>query len=155
MIKKIINPEEFKEAIDSVYATFKHLEENEGHVFFKHTPEYVKSNWGNRCLLNTIHVWSNIDNFKHDSIIGFHSVYDPRFNETFLCEFIWLSSNPKISFKLLKEAENWAIKNNYKYMIMGVVEKMPKKDTLVKAYNRMGFVKDSEQYIKELKASKP
>ena len=81
---------------------------------------------------------------------GFNTVYDPRFDEYYLAEFIWLSDSPTVSFRLLKTSEEWAKKNNYKYIVMSLVDKMPKKDSLSKAYQRMGFIKESEQYIKKL-----
>lgn len=150
MIKKIIDPSEFSIVVDQIYNRFKKIEENQGHNWLRFSPKSIKNNYASGVLKNSVHVWANQSEDGYNAAIGFNTVYDPRFDEYYLAEFIWLSDSPTVSFRLLKTSEEWAKKNDYKYIVMSLVDKMPKKDSLSKAYQRMGFVKESEQYIKKL-----
>ena len=153
MIKKVVNPEEFKKVVDDVYSLFLSLEEDESHHFLKHDPESIKNNLSDPTTLSfRLHVWAHYNEDGNcDGTIMFWGGYDIKFGVDTFTEFIWLCADPKVSISLFKTAEKWAKDSGkYSYISTSVVEKMPQADTLKSLYNRMGFIKDYEQYIKPL-----
>ena len=65
-------------------------------------------------------------------------------------EYIWLSANPKVGYKLFATAIKFARNNGFENISMGISEKSPKKDKVKSLYKRLGFIKVSESYIAKL-----
>ncbi|MFZ9847483.1 MAG: hypothetical protein ACO3EE_04965 [Flavobacteriales bacterium] len=150
-IKKITNPEEFAKIWKDLDALFANENEKYGHAFFKISAQSVINSWSHPSLLaNTMHTWASINNEKADGIIMFLEGLNTICAEKIWIEYFWISANPKASFKLLKVAEKFAKSRKIKFMTMNCVENYPKSFKLKKVYQKLGFKKDYETYIKKL-----
>ena len=72
------------------------------------------------------------------------------FGEEIFLEYIWLSKNPKMGYKLLARALKLAKEQEFKYIMMNRVMKHPNSSKVAKFYEKMGFVKDTETYIAKI-----
>lgn len=151
MIKRITNGEEFCQVIDQLDQAFSYEEEHHSHYFLKHDKETIKSNFANKHLLAwDVFVWANKTNEEYDAMIMFINDKNIKFNTQIFTEFLWLSKNPKVSFKLLKTAVKFAREKDFKFIQMSMVAKHHSPEKLRRVYEKLGFIKDSETYIAKL-----
>ena len=152
MIKRIINPSEFKELLDDMSDLFEYENENEGHHYLKHNKEYIANCFSDkRLLVWDFFVWANVNaHHKFDSMIAFINHKNEKFGEEIFSEYLWLSKNPKVGYKLLAKALKFAKEKEFKYVVMNCVMAHPKSEKIARFYKKMGFVKDSESYIAKL-----
>ena len=152
MIKRITNPDEFKIALDDIFNLFDYENENNGHYFLKHNKDYIFNALGDESLLAwDFFVWVNLNEHnKFDAIVAFANNKNEKFGEEIFAEYIWLSKNPRVGYKLLATAIKFAKEKEFKYIQMNRVMAHPKSDKVARFYKKMGFVKDSESYIAKL-----
>lgn len=152
MIKRITNPAEFKRLLDDIFDLFEYENENEGHHFVRHNKEYISNSFANKHLLVwDFFVWGNLNKHnKFDATIAFSNQKNEKLGERIFSEYIWLSKNPKMGYKLLATALKFAKEKEYKYINMNCVMAHPKAEKIARFYKKMGFVKDSESYIAKL-----
>jgi len=152
MIKRILDPKEFKTLLDDIFPLFDMENENQGHALLKHNKEYIFNAFGDKSILAwDFFVWANCNSEgKFDAVIAFLNNKNEKFGEEIFAEYIWLSKNPRVGQKLLGIAMKFARKKEFKYVMMSCVEAHPKSRKVAKFYEKMGFVKDSETYIAKL-----
>jgi hypothetical protein len=97
-----------------------------------------------------MHTWASINNDKADGVIMFLENINTIFGEKMFNEFFWISNNPRISFQLFRQAEKFAKNKKIRLISMSCVENYPTSSKLKKVYQRLGYIKDSETYIKKL-----
>jgi len=150
-IKKITNPEEFAKVWQDLDKHFFRENELYGHAFSKISAQSVINSWGHTSLLtNTMHTWASVNNDKADGVIMFLENMNTIFGEKMFNEFFWISNNPRISFQLFRQAEKFAKNKKIRLISMSCVENYPTSSKLKKVYQRLGYIKDSETYIKKL-----
>ena len=121
-------------------------------------PGFLKLDNVLTCLKSNKHllvwdffVWANLNvHHKFDSMIAFVNHKNEKFGEEIFTEYLWLSKNPKVGYKLLAKALKFAKEKEFKFIVMNCVMAHPKAEKLARFYKKMGFVKDSESYIAEL-----
>jgi hypothetical protein len=151
MIKRILDPEDFKVLISDISDLFEYENENEGHFFLKHSKETIINSFSNKHILAwDMFVWGNHNGTSYDAIIMIYNDKSAKFNEKIFSEYLWLSKNPKAGFRLFKEAIKFARQNKFKYMTMNTVVKHPKSEKVMDFYNKMGFIRDTETFITQL-----
>ncbi len=151
MIKRILNPDEFKILIDDMSDLYDFENENQGHFFLKHNKDSIKNNYGNKFILAwEFFVWANHDGHKFDSMIAFVNDKNAKFEEKIFSEFLWLSKNPKAGYKLFKKALDFARDKEFTYITMSSVCKHPNSYQVKRFYEKMGFIKDTEIFIAKL-----
>lgn len=151
MIKRITNPTEFEKLIDDMHELFKKENSTEGHALVSHNAETIKANLSHPSILAwDFFVWGNLKDGKFDAMIAFNKVRDAKFNEEIFHEFLWLSKNPTVGYKLFKTAVDTARKIGCKYITMSTVVNNPSHYKVKSFYEKMGFLKDSETYITKL-----
>tara|TARA_R100001443_G_C3356574_1_gene178076 strand:+ start:255 stop:707 length:453 start_codon:yes stop_codon:yes gene_type:complete len=150
MIKRIIDAEEFKELtldIDEIASD----EEVYAHAFLKHDTQTIINCYANTHLLTwDFFVWGHHNGERWDSVIAFVNDKNPKFNECLFSEVLWFSSNPKVGYKLLAEALDFAKEKDFKYVVMSAAVKHPQFQKVTDFYKKLGFVKDSETYVGKL-----
>ena len=151
MIKRITDAAEFKELVLDIDEIASDDEVN-AHAFLKHDSATIINCYANTHLLTwDFFVWANLNEHnKFDAIIAFVNHKNEKFGEEIFTEYIWLSKNPKVGYKLFATALKLAKEKEFKYIQMGRVMSHPKSDKVARFYERMGFVKDSESYIAKL-----
>ena len=152
MIKRITNPKEADVLAKDIRDIFTSSDDyNLGHHFLDHDVDSILSVLNNKeSLFWNCFVWANEENSKFDSIIVFLRSNDMKFGVEIFSEFLWLSKNPKVGYKLLKTATDFARKNGFKYISMSHTEKNPQKEKLSRFYEKLGFRRDCVSYIAEL-----
>ncbi len=150
-IKRITNPDEFSRVIDDLHSLFKQEDKNSGHQLLLHNADMIKSCFGHVSILTwDLYCWANETNGKYDAIICFMNDKNPKFGEKIFSEFLWLSKNPNVGYKLFRTATKFAKENEFFAVCMSTVVKHPKHEKIKHFYERMGFLKDSETYIAKL-----
>lgn len=151
MIKRIISPDEFKQVIEDLTLLYKEDSEERGHYFLRHKKESIISNIAHSQTLSWhVFVWAHHNGKIWDAIILFSNDRNPMFGIKMFSEHLWLSKNPKVGYKLLREALRFAKENEFEVVAMGCVEKNPSSKKLKKIYPKLGFRKDSETYLAKL-----
>ncbi len=152
MIKRILDPQEFKVLLDDIFPLFDMENKKQGHALLKHNKEYIFNAFGDKSILAwDFFVWVNYNSQgKFDAVIAFLNNKNEKFGEEIFAEYIWLSKNPKMGQKLLGTAMKFAREKEFKYVMMSCVEAHPKSRKVAKFYEKMGFIKDSETYIAKL-----
>jgi hypothetical protein len=151
MIKRILDPEECKIVAKDIFELFDFENENAGHFFVKHDKESIINNFCNKYILAwDVFVWANFNGEKYDALIVFINEKSVKFKEPIFSEFIWLSKNPRAGFKLFKEAMNFAKEKGFKYICVSRVYKHPNSYQVKNFYEKMGFTKDTQTFIKKL-----
>ena len=152
MIKRLTDPKEFEKAVRDIFDLFDLENEQYAHHFLKHDKEGII-----RCFAQTqiltwdLLTWGNENSDgNYDALIAFMNHKDEKFGERIFAEYIWLSKNPKVGYKLFATALKFAKEKEFKYIQMGRVMSHPKSDKVARFYEKMGFVKDSESYIAKL-----
>lgn len=150
-IKKITNPEEFSKIWKDLEEHFRRENEIYGHAFARISAQSVIDSWGHASLLTSVmHTWASITDGKADGIIMFLENINTVLGEKMFNEFFWISRNPHISLKLFRQAEKFAKNKKIRLISMSCVENYPTSSKLKKVYQKLGFTKDSETYIKKL-----
>lgn len=152
MIKRITNPLEAEVLAKDIRDIFSESDDdNMGHKFLPHNMNSILDFFNDKkTLFWSCFVWANQENNKFDSVIIFLRDKNPKFDEELFSEYLWLSKNPKVGFKLLKTATSFARENGFKYISMSHTEKNPQKNKLARLYNKLGLEKDSTTYIGKL-----
>ena len=152
MIKRILDPKEFKTLLDDIFPLFDMENEKQGHALLKHNKEYIFNAFGDKSILAwDFFVWANKNNSgKFDAVIAFLNNKNEKFGKEIFAEYIWLSKNPRVGQKLLGIAMKFAREKEFKYVMMSCVEAHPKSRKVANFYKKMGFIKDSETYIAKL-----
>tara|TARA_R100000008_G_scaffold39370_2_gene22529 strand:+ start:4278 stop:4736 length:459 start_codon:yes stop_codon:yes gene_type:complete len=152
MIKRLTNPAEFKIALDDIFDLFGYENENEGHQLLRHNKEYISNAFADESVLVwDFFVWANLNEHnKYDATIAFSNQKNEKFGEEIFSEYIWMSANPNVGYKLLTTALKFAKEKEFKYVTMTCAMGHPKAQKIGRFYEKMGFVKDSETYIAKL-----
>ena len=152
MIKRITNPEEFRTMVDDLDELFLTENLSLGHAFdLIHDTESIKNNFANKHLLAwDVFVWANKEAGKHDAVGIFVRDKNVKFGKDLFVEFIWLSKNPKVGFKILKTATNFAREQGFEYILISSVENTPNSESNKVFYEKLGFVKDETTFIGKL-----
>jgi hypothetical protein len=150
-IKRITNPEEFKVVLDDLMELFKQDDVDAAHQLLSHSVESIKNAFSHKSILAwDFFLWANFNGSKFDAIIAFVNDKNVKFNESIFSEYLWLSKNPKVGYKLFSTAIKFAKANDFKYISMNTVVKHPKHEKIKSFYTKLGFLKDSETYISKL-----
>lgn len=151
MIKKVTSAQEFEKAFKDLAELFKEENSKYGHAYLSIDPQCVIDTFAHPALLNNnFHCWVNFENETADGMILFMDGKHPFLNQRMFMEYFWISGNPKKSFALYHKAVKFAKAKGVKYINMNCVENYPTSEKLKKIYQKMGFKKDSESYIKRI-----
>lgn len=151
MIKRILDPEDFKILADDIFNLHELENKEQGHFLLEHNKETIVNSFANKYLLAwDVFVWANHNGDNYDAVIIFINDKNVKFGEKVFSEFIWLSKNPKVGYKLFKEATKFAKEKEFKYIIMSRVMKHPNSHGVKNFYEKIGFIKDSETFIAKL-----
>tara|TARA_R110000787_G_scaffold212760_1_gene322371 strand:+ start:247 stop:705 length:459 start_codon:yes stop_codon:yes gene_type:complete len=152
MIKRILDPKEFKVLLDDIFGLFEKEDGVNGHALVKHNKEYIYNAFGNKSILAwDFFIWGNRnESDKFDAVIAFVNNKNEKFGKEIFSEYIWLSDNPRVGRKLLSKAVSFAKEKEFEYIMMSCVEAHPKSQKIANFYQKMGFIKDSETYIAKL-----
>jgi len=151
MIKRILNPEDFKQLIEDIDILFKFENQNQGHQLLEHNKETIINCFANKHILAwDMFVWANHNGTTYDAIIMFFNEKSAKFGKFIFSEYLWLSKNPKAGYKLLKIASEFARQKGFEYITMNRVMKHPNSHGVMNFYEKMGFVKDTETFIAKL-----
>ena len=151
MIKRILNPKDFEQLADDIFNLFEFENDNQSHSYLKHNKEMIKNCYANKYLLAwDFFVWGHHNGKFYDALIIFSNEKSAKFGENLFSEFIWLSKNPKVGYKLFTEARKFAKEKGFKYILMNRVLGHPKSQSVADFYEKIGFVKDSETYIAKI-----
>jgi hypothetical protein len=151
MIKRILDPEDFKILADDIFNYFNLENEESGHYFLIHDKQSIINNFANKYILAwDVFVWANFNGKNYDSVVIFINDKSVKFNQPIFLEFIWLSKNPKVGYKLFKEAVSFARARKFKYICMSRVYKHPKSEKVKNFYEKMGLIKDTQTFIGKL-----
>ena len=151
MIKKIVCAKDFEKVWRDLDLLFKKENSKYGHQFLNISAQSVIDSFAHDSLLNnSIHCWANFENGVADGTIMFADSIQPFLNKRIFIEYFWISANPQKSISLYKRAAAFAKEKKIEYIIMNCVENHPCSLKLKKTYQKLGFKKDSESYIKQL-----
>lgn len=151
MIKKIVSAQEFEKAFKDLAELFKTENSKYGHAYLSIDPQCVIDSFAHAGLLNShVHCWANFENGLADGMIMFMDGTHPFLNQRMFMEYFWISKNPKKSFSLYNQAVRFAKSKGIEYINMNCVENYPTSEKLKKIYQKMGFKKDTESYIKKI-----
>ena len=152
MIKRVVDPQEFRKLLDEIFILFDYENKNQGHRLVKHDKDHIFKAFGNNSILTwDFFVWGNLNSSdKFDAVIAFVNHKNEKFGEEIFTEYIWLSKNPRMGQRLLGTALKFAREKDFKYVLMSCVDAHPNSDKVAKFYKKMGFLKDSETYIAQL-----
>jgi len=152
MIKRILDPKEFKILLSDVFVIFEEENEESGHALLKHNKDYIYNAFGHKSILAwDFFVWGNLNKYnKFDAVIAFVNNKNEKFGKEIFAEYIWLSDNPRVGRKLLSKAVSFAKEKEFEYITMSCVAAHPKSQKVASFYKKMGFIKDSETYIAKL-----
>ncbi len=139
-IRKITNPSEYLRLIDNLEPLWAEENKNSAHVFpiSKASLSQIATA---QLLTWEYHVWSND---ALDSIMLFQSGWSVLHGKTIFQEVLWLSKS-NCGLKLLKAALDFGKKQQYDILMMGSLEKMPRK--LNKLYKKLNLQKDGELWM--------
>lgn len=151
-IKKIVTVSELKEISRDIKEIFEEDNQKYGHCFdLKHDIDLMESSFSHESLLIwNAHLWAHFNGEKWDGIFGGVVRKNEKFGKKMMDEYIWLSKNSNAGIKLFNIAQDYAIANGCEYICMNVVENHPSSELLKKIYKKIGFVKDSESFMKKL-----
>lgn len=152
MIKRITDPKAFEKAADEIFDLFEHENNNESHQLgLVHNKESIINNLSNKVLLNwDFFVWINEEDGHCDAMIAFMRDKNVKFGLQIFTEYIWLSKNPKVGYKLFKEAVAFARSQDFQYMSVSSTSKMKTSKKLEKFLYKIGFLKDTTNFITKL-----
>ena len=147
MIKRILT-----KVLDDVFVLFDQNDQEHGHQLgLVHNKQTMIDNFGHeKLLIWDVFVWANINDGECDAIGIFLSDRSVKFGRKIFNEFLWISKNPMVGYKILKKAINFARENEYEFISMHTVERQPNTPRYERFYKKLGFVKDSTQFISKL-----
>ena len=152
MIKRITNTKDLHRLFNDLHDHFESFDVNYGHqcdlLFNK---ESIINNFDNNILLlNDVFIWANVKNHKYDAVCVFVRDRNVKFGKEIFSQFLWLSKNQKVSFKLLKKAVDHAREKNFKYISMYNTVKNPNSKKFKKFCEKLGFLEDSVNFISKI-----
>jgi len=151
MIKRITNPEEFKKAADDIFELFDEENKNAHPSSLRMDKESIKNAFSDRGLLAwDVFVWANLNNGKYDAACIFINDNNVKLGVKIFSEFVWLSKNPKVGFKILQEAVSFARENDFDYISICSMSSNPQKNKYERLYKKLGFLEDSKIFISKL-----
>ncbi|NVM35097.1 MAG: GNAT family N-acetyltransferase [Candidatus Lokiarchaeota archaeon] len=116
-----------------------------------HDTEGIKANYANKHLLAwDVFVWANKNNKKYDACGIFLNDKNIKFNCDIFSEYVWISKNPRVGFKILKKAIEFAREKEFDFISLSVLENNPNSEKIENLYKKLGFVKDSTTYLAKL-----
>ena len=149
-IKRIVNPIEFCKVIDDLNNLFKE-DECFNASLLKYNAESIKRNFSNNKLLNwDLFVWANFNGEKYDAMICFLNEKNVFLNEQIFSQYLWLSKNKKIGYKLFSTAIKFAKEKDFKYVKCKTCIDNIQSKKVKSFYEKIGLIKESETYICEL-----
>lgn len=151
-IKKIVSVVELKQLSEDFKILYK--EDNEAYQHacnLSHDIDLITKSLSHESLLIwNIHVWAHFNGEKWDSIFIGVIRKSEKFNAKMMEEYLWLSKNSRTGMRLYNAAVKYAKQQNVEYISMSVIENHPLSNKVKNFYNKTGFQKDSETYIKKL-----
>lgn len=152
MIKRITDPEEFKELITQLDNIFELENTEQGHVCdLKHNKDTIISAFANKQLLNfDVFVWASKNGDVFDSACIFLNERSIKFGVKMFVEFLWVSKSQKTGFRVFKEAVKFARSKNFDCICVSTVEKNKSTPKYEKFFEKLGFLKDSSTFIAKL-----
>jgi hypothetical protein len=153
MIERVLTAPKFKILADDIFSLFGEENEHESHVCgLTHDKESIVRNIGHPSLLQwDVFVWANKNvEGKYDAVVIFVNDKNAKFNTSIFSEFVWLSKNPKVGYKLLKKAIDFAREKGFEYISISSVEKTKNCKKNESFYKKLGFLKDSSTFIAKL-----
>jgi hypothetical protein len=152
MIKRLLDPKEFEKAVRDIFVLFDFENDNHGHHLLKHDEEGIIKCFAYAPILAwDLLVWGHQNRQgDYDALIAFANQKDEKFGERIFAEYIWLSKNPRVGYRLFKTAVAEARKKEFKYITMGVTMANPNHKKIGRFYEKIGFLKDSEAYVARL-----
>jgi len=153
MIKRIVSSEQFSKVVDNV-SDYLNLDDESNNYYhlLPNNGESLKQAFGHdKMLAFNVFVWANLnDQNKYDAAIIFLKDRSPKHGVELFSEYIWLSANPKVGYKLFATAIKFARDNGFEYIQMGISENSPTRHKVKSLYGKLGFLKASESYIAKL-----
>lgn len=153
MIQRIVNSDQFCKAVDDLTGYLDLSEEgNNYYHLLPNNGESLKQAFGHdQMLAFNVFVWANLNSEnKYDAGIIFLKDRNPKHDVEIFSEYIWLSANPRVGYKLFATAIKFARESGFEYISVGSSERSATKDKVRKLYKRLGFLKNSENYIAKL-----
>jgi len=153
MIERIFTASKFKVLADDIFLLFDEENKHEAHQCgLLHDKDSIVRNLGHESLLEwDIFVWANKNKEgKYDAVIIFINDKNVKFNKFIFSEFVWLSKNPRVGYKLLKTAISFAREKGFEYISLNSVHQTKKSKRNEKFYEKLGFLKDTSTYISKL-----
>lgn len=153
MIERILNGSRFKILADDIFSLFGEENIEEAHQCgLLHDKASIVRNLSHPSLLqHDVFVWANKNKEgRYDAVVIFLNDKNVKFNKYIFSEFIWLSKNPKVGFKLLKKAISFAREKKFEYISINSVENSKNSERNERFYKKIGFLKDSTTFISKL-----
>jgi hypothetical protein len=153
MIERITNPEKFEKAVNNIFDSLDiDSEENPYYQIIPNDRQsFIKAYSHKGLLAQNVFAWGNLNNLgEYDAGILFVRQPDAKLNKVFFTEQVWLSNNPKVGFKLMATALEFARNQGFEYIRMGAAVKSPAYEKVKKFYKKMGFLLEAESYIAKL-----
>lgn len=148
-VKKIICPNEFEKVCDDIFKLYLKSNIKYEHKFVDHSKDTMQKSFGHENVLNWLmHTWAYFNGTNWDSILMMDIRKSEKFNKKIMNEYFWYSSSNKNGILLYNEAIKYGKKNKCELIYMNVIEDSPLSSRIKTFYKNMGFVKDSEQYVK-------
>lgn len=149
IIKRILNPIDFYKVVDDISVLFE--TENNNNPLLKYNIESIKINLGNNKILNwEFFIWASFNGENYDGIICFYNDKNVFFGQQIFSQYIWLSKNKKIGYKLFSTAVKFAKEKGFKYVKCKTYIDNIQTQKVKSFYKKMGLLKESETYICKL-----
>ena len=151
-IKKIISPEELEIVAKDISLLFEEDNKKYGHALnLTHDCELITKCLSHESLLLwNMHVWAHFNGEKWDGIFCGIIRKSEKFNKKIMEEYLWLAKSSNAGMRLYKTAVDYAKSQKCEFIFMNVAENHPHSDKIKKIYKMLGFVKDTESYVKIL-----
>jgi hypothetical protein len=152
VIKKIIKVSDLEKLSEDI----KNLHEKNGEKFHHnlgliHDKELITKSLSHESLLIwNIHIWGHFNGEKFDGVIATIIRKNEKFNKKMMDEYMWYAENSNCGMKLYKTAINFAKEQNCAFVNFNLIENSIHSEKLRNFYLKMGFIKDTESYIKLL-----
>jgi hypothetical protein len=152
-IKKIICEEEFEKVWKEIFSEDEIIliQEKNIHSNIKYDADVMfKSLCHTSLLMWTFHVFAHFQNDKCDSIFIATWRISEKFNKKIFEEYIWYSKNKKSGTKLFKYAIDYAKELGCELFTTNIICNNEKSEKIKTFYEKMGFSKDHEVFLKKL-----
>ena len=152
MIKRITNPVDFEKVVNDIYNLFGEKDKTDYHLFLPQDKDGIITAFSNTKILTwDFFCWANLsDKGNYDAVISFVNNKNEKFGEKIFSEYVWISDNPRVGYRLFAKALKFARNNDFKYIMMSSVSNHEKSEKITNFYKKIGFLKDSETYIAKL-----